>query len=720
MKTHAGRRALYGSLCLIACGLGGCGGTGAGDSAFDAQDCLTSHASTLNSPNGILQLVVQERKDAQGVSTIGYSVRYGQDTVVPFSDLGITRADADFHAGLQLSGCSPKKVVTDEYHMLRGGFSKIKSTAYEQTLTLTNPQGQTMELRARSYDSGVAFKYRFPQRDGATAQILKEWTSMSVPVPEDGGLQIAQLYVDNPAKVDPKAQSFFVPRGNQRAFPAIGTAATNAYGYGLPLLVRTAVAQRPYWVFLHESGLTADYPASHVEANPVGGVYRLAFPSENEALSQFGSATPHKRGLPWETPWRYIVVTPTLDKIAEQTLTTDLAVPSVLKDESWIVPGKASWNWASDHASTIDFEKVKGFIDLASRMGWPYSLVDSNWDKMKDAAGQRVDIKDVAAYAKQRNVGLFLWVNSGALEQSHNTNTSTPKGVLNDPAGRREWMRSLAAVGIKGLKVDMIQTNKQDMLSYLEAILQDAADAHLMVIFHNTTAPRGWERTWPHLIGTEAAVTGGDYYGGDYSLNDQLVEMNAILPFIRTSVGSLDYSPTMIASNFNLAKPNPRRTTLAHELALPVVMESGLVAFADNASNYATLIPPAQDYLRRVPATWDETRYLGGFPAQYAVLARRKGTQWYVAGINGEVKTMSVQPDTTQADYAPPTGAVRTVQLDFSALGCNSATATTLIADGEGQQTVEVTHPPLQSLQNQTIKPFGGFVLVIEGCAARP
>ena len=295
--------------------------------------------------------------------------------------------------------------------------------------------------------------------------------------------------------------------------------------------------------------------------------------------------------------------------------------PCAVKDTSWIKPGRASWSWLSDHDSPQDCTKLKTFVDLAAEMGWEYSLVDANWNIMKNGT-----IHDLIAYARSKGVGLLLWYNSGG---PHNSVTEQPRGTMDIRDVRRFEFERLKQWGIKGVKIDFFQSDKQNIMQLYLDILKDAADYQLMVYFHGCTLPRGWSRTYPNLM-TMEAVRGAECYSFDQAYPKQAPMHNVIQAFTRNVVGPMDYTPVMFADN-----TYPHITTYGHELALSVVFESGLLHFADAVKPYLDLPEGPKTFLKRVPAAWDETRFIAGEPGRFVILARRKGNDWYIGGING-------------------------------------------------------------------------------------
>jgi hypothetical protein len=224
-------------------------------------------------------------------------------------------------------------------------------------------------------------------------------------------------------------------------------------------------------------------------------------------------------------------------------------------------------------------------------------------------------------------VGILTWYNSGG---PHNDVTEAPRNKLDDSVRRKQEFEKLRELGVKGIKVDFFQSDKQFMMELYKQILEDAAEFQIMVNFHGCAIPRGWSRTYPNLM-TMESVRGGECYtfAGDYPA--KAPELNTILPYTRNVVGSMDYTP-VIFTNMKY----PHITTYGHEIALAVVFESGWLHFGDAVEGYRSLGVEEQNFLKEIPVTWDQVELLEGTPGKDAIIARRKGENWYVGGINGQ------------------------------------------------------------------------------------
>jgi hypothetical protein len=367
-----------------------------------------------------------------------------------------------------------------------------------------------------------------------------------------------------------------------------------------------------------------------------------------------------------------------LSTIFESTLVNDVAPASALGDTSWIKPGRASWSWWSDDDSPKNEAALSAFIDFGAAMGWEYSLIDANWNLMEPAALQRV-----LARGREQQIGMLLWYNSGG---PHNVVTEQPRDRMHRRDVRRKEFAMLREWGVKGVKVDFWQSDKQDRITQYLDLLRDAAEFKLMVDPHGCTLPRGWERTYPHLMSMEA-VQGAEQYKFNERYPSRAAWHNTVLAFTRNVVGSMDFTPvTFSDSKF------PHLTTFGHELALSVVFESGLQHYADSVKAYEALPKAALDVLRAVPAQWDESRLLAGEPGTLAVVARRRGNDWFVAGISGT--------DTPQ-----------TVTVDVSGLWPGGATLE-VVGDGGGPRALTSSTRTLAAGESLAVPllPRGGFV----------
>jgi alpha-glucosidase len=316
-------------------------------------------------------------------------------------------------------------------------------------------------------------------------------------------------------------------------------------------------------------------------------------------------------------------------------LGTDLAPPAMVKDISFVQPGKASWSWINSKDDNITFNEQKKYIDYAADMHWQYCLIDADWDTKIGYD----KIAELSAYARQKNVGLLLWYNSAG---DWNTVAYHPKDVLLTKEGREKEFSRLQALGIKGVKIDFFGGDGRSMIQYYIDILHDAAKYKLLVNFHGATLPRGWQRTYPHLM-TAEAIYGMEMVTFDQRAADKQANHCAMLPFTRNAFDPMDFTPMNLTG---LTSSNcTRKTTPAFELALSVLFLSGIQHYAQAPEGMVRVPNDVKAFLRNLPGNWDEVKFLDGYPGKYAVIARRSGNRWYIAGINGDKNEKKINLD---------------------------------------------------------------------------
>jgi hypothetical protein len=383
------------------------------------------------------------------------------------------------------------------------------------------------------------------------------------------------------------------------------------------------------WYLIHEADVNRNYCGSKLSNTTNKSKYKITFPDPGDG-NGIGETTP-TISLPWESPWRVIILG-RLSDIVESTLVNDVSLPSLVKNTDWIKPGLVSWNYWSSNHGTKDYKIVCEFADLAAGMDWPYTLLDWEWDAM----GNGGNLDDALKYIHSKGVKPLMWYNSGG---PHTGVTSTPRDRMLTHENRVEEFSKLKKLGVAGVKIDFFESEKQDMIKYYLDILDDAAQFGMMVYFHGCIVPRGWSRTYPHLMTLEA-VRGAEWYNNGPDLTTTAPEHNTIIPFTRTVVGPMDYTPVTFTNS-----QYPHITSYGHELALSVVFESGLQHMADRPGGYYQLPDAARTFLKEVPNSWDDTKFLEGYPGRSIILARRKGEMWYIGGISSEsrerIKTIS-------------------------------------------------------------------------------
>ena len=610
---------------------------------------------SVRSPDGRLELDVV--RDVAG--RLSYRVLYHGAEVVAPSRLGVVRLDTTFDEALDVVDEGAPDTVLDRYHLRHGKQLRHSVRAGARSVLVRNADGARLALDLRAYGDGVALRYRFPDSSDRTLTVLGELTTVS---PAGPGRVWAQP-TQEPGVFAPAYENPFVdgvPLGTDSSGP----------GWNLPALFETPQA----WLLVTEAGLDETFYGSRLGGRPQQGVYAFVPPQPAEA-DGLGDVAAASRG-PWTLPWRIVVVAGSAGQVAASALVTHLAAASRVANDSWVRPGRVSWSWWSENASPRDLGRLRDYVDLAAEFGWEYSLVDANWSVHSDE-----EMTELVGYARQRGVGIWLWYNSGG---PNNRVTEQPRDRMFDREVRRAELAKLAAWGVPGIKVDFFHSDKQEGIARYLGILEDAADHHIMVNFHGCTIPRGWSRTWPLLM-TMEGVRGAETYLFSEDFPAEAPLQNTILPFTRNAVGPMDYTPVTFGD-----VTHPHLTTGAHELALAVVFESGLLHLADAATSYRALHPDVAAELRLVPVAWDETRFLVSEPGRCVVVARRSGQTWWVAGVNG-----LNEPRRVEVALAELSGVDRTWKV---------------VSDGESRDAFAVrTHRPTYGVLLVNLAPRGGL-----------
>ena len=613
-------------------------------------------AQALNSPDGQLQVDVSVNAERQLV----YTVQRAGQPVLLASRLGLVLEQGDFADRLKLVATSPVKVHREQYTLAAGKKSRIDYRANEQRFTVANAAGHKLTVTLRASNDGLAFRYTV---DGAGRKTFKdELTSFAFAPEARAWLQPMAIAKTGYSRVNPSYEEHY------QMDIAVGTPSPIPAGWIFPALFRSGAN----WVALTEAGMDGRFHASRLQADSTGGIYRIGLPDPREVFT--GGGLLADVDGPLTTPWRVLAIGP-LKTVMESTLGTDLAAPAVAFDKHKLKPGHASWSWAllKDEATVFDVQKR--FIDYAANMHWNYTLVDAEWDRQIGDA----KMKELARYAKTKNIGLLAWYNSAG---DWNDAPQTPRSMLLTAADRAREFARMKALGVAGLKVDFFGGDGASMQAYYVDLLKESAASGLLMNFHGATLPRGWNRTYPHLM-TAEAVRGLEFTTFTQDDQDAVATHAAMLPFTRNLFDPMDFTPIVFGDI-----PNIKRTTRnGFELAESVLFLSGIQHFAETPEGMATVPAYVKGLLRELPRHWDEVRFLDGEPGKYVVLARRAGKQWFVAGLN--------------ADNQP-----RDVQLDLAWLGSKQGQ---LITDGAGER--EFAEAKLAApAAKLTLAPKGGFV----------
>jgi hypothetical protein len=623
----------------------------------------------------LAQLQSPDRSIALKVSVsasgdIQYSIQKAGVNIIEPSALGLMMQGHDFSHGMKLVSKLKPEYITESYQTKNAKKSSIIYQANQLVLSFVNEEQKKMDLIFRLSNDGAAFRYSFPWiKNNET--IVKEISAFSFNKNTRAWLQPMSEAKTGWEHCHPSYEEHYLQN------IAVGAPSPLKSGWVYPALFKT----NDTWVLITEAALDGTYCGTRLLNDSASAVYSIGFADPREVFTGRGYLPQNNK--PWLTPWRIITIG-SLKTIAESTLGTDLAPAAVLKDASFVKPGKASWSWINSKDDNITFDEQKKYIDFAADMHWQYCLIDAAWDTKigYDKIGE------LSAYAKQKNVGLLLWYNSAG---DWNTIKYTPKDVLLTKEGREKEFSRLQAMGIKGVKIDFFGGDGQSMIQYYVDILNDAAKYKLLVNFHGATLPRGWERTYPHLMTTEA-IYGMEMVTFDQNAADVQANHCAMLPFTRNAFDPMDFTPMNLTG---LTSSNCiRKTTPAFELALSVLFLSGIQHYAQSPEGMVKVPDAVKTFLKELPGNWDDVRFLEGYPGKYAVIARRSGNRWYIAGINGDKNE-------------------KTIDLNVTSFKKNKLT---LFTDGAGSELFSKTilNSAKQKKCEITLNANSGFVMVLE------
>ena len=487
-------------------------------------------------------------------------------------------------------------------------------------------QGKTIyDVIFRISNNDVAFKYKiYPQGETLSCVVKQEATGFAFPDGTTTFLCPQSKPMGGFACTSPSYETSYT------ADDAVGK---NGWGegYTFPCLFRNGDNG---WVLVSETGVNGGYCASRLLGHK-GGVYTIGFPQEGEANGN-GTVSPGI-ALPGETPWRTITVGKTLAPIVETTVPFDVVKP-LYQAKGEYTYGRGSWSWIIGMDGSTNYKEQLRYIDFSAAMGYQSVLVDALWDKQIG----RDKIEELAKYGKNKGVALYLWYNSNGY---WNDAPQTPRGIMDNAIARRKEMKWMQSIGIRGIKVDFFGGDKQMTMQLYEDILSDANEYGLLVIFHGCTLPRGWERMYPNFASSEAVLASENLHFSQGSCDNEA--FNATLhPFIRNTVGSMDFGGSALNKYYNAdnAPRGSRRVTSdVYALATAVLFQSPVQHFALAPNNLTDAPAWAIDFMKEVPTTWDEVRFIDGYPGKYVILARRHGDKWYIAGVNAQKETLKLK-----------------------------------------------------------------------------
>ena len=574
----------------------------------------------ITSPDGKLVVTVA---DMDGRPS--YSVSYDNVLFLKPSPLGIIANIGDFSSGMSLEKNVSTNKIDETYELASIKKSKVHYVANEAVFSFTQ-QGKTIyDVIFRISNNDVAFKYKmYPQGETLSCVVKQEVTGFAFPDGTTTFLCPQSKPMGGFARTSPSYET---------SYTADDVAGKNGWGegYTFPCLFRNGDNG---WVLVSETGVNGGYCASRLLGHKEG-VYTIGFPQEGEANGN-GTVSPGI-ALPGETPWRTITVGKTLAPIVETTVPFDVVKP-LYQAKGEYTYGRGSWSWIIGMDGSTNYKEQLRYIDFSAAMGYQSVLVDALWDKQIG----RDKIEELAKYGKNKGVALYLWYNSNGY---WNDAPQTPRSIMDNAIARRKEMKWMQSIGIRGIKVDFFGGDKQMTMQLYEDILSDANEYGLLVIFHGCTLPRGWERMYPNFASSEAVLASENLHFSQGSCDHEA--FNATLhPFIRNTVGSMDFGGSALNKYYNAdnAPRGSRRVTSdVYALATAVLFQSPVQHFALAPNNLTDAPSWAIDFMKEVPTTWDEVRFIDGYPGKYVILARRHGDKWYIAGVNAQKETLKLK-----------------------------------------------------------------------------
>lgn len=590
---------------------------------FALSGPLAAQSVSVNGPDGKLQLTVS-CPSANG--EVSYAVTYNGKQMLESSPLGMETNVGDFYRGLQLK--EHKVTALDTvYEQSRIKASHIHYRANELLCSFVNGEGKNVQITFRVSNNDVAFRYTLPREQGkGSVTVNSERTGFRFPSQTTTFLCPQSDAMIGWKRTKPSYEEEY------KADAPMNERSGYGHGYTFPCLFKVG---DDGWVLLSETGVDSRYCGSRL-SDWDNGVYRIAFPMPEENNGN-GTVSP-AFSLPGSTPWRTVTVGETLKPIVETTVPWDVVEPRYATTHDY-KPGRGTWSWILWQDGSINYDDQVRYVDLAAAMGYEYVLIDNWWDNNIG----RDRMEQFVKYARSKGVEVFLWYSSSGywndIEQS-------PVNRMDNSIARKQEMRWLQSLGVKGIKVDFFGGDKQETLRLYEEILSDADDHGLMVIFHGCTLPRGWERMYPNYVGSEAVLASENLVFSQHFCDNEA--FNATLhPFIRNAVGCMEFGGVFLNKCLNRSNDGGtiRRTTDIFQLATAVLFQNPIQNFALAPNNLTDAPQICLDFMKQVPTTWDETRFIDGYPGRYIVLARRHGNTWYIAAANATAEPLKLKLD---------------------------------------------------------------------------
>ena len=531
------------------------------------------------------------------------------------SPLGLESTIGDFSTGLTFLSES-KKQIEENYYLPNGKTSRIHYLANELTVSYLNKNKDTLQVLFRVSNNDIALAYRLASPKQTHCTIKRELTGFNFPAHTTTFITPQAPSGEGWMKTKPSYEEEYT---NEEP---IGTPSKYRLGYTFPALFHLG---NTGWVLLSETGVTSRYAGTRLSEGNQEGLYTIAFP-EKEENGGMGDNTVTSN-LPLITSWKTITVGETLKPIVETTSAYNGMKPVYTASQPY-KPGRSTWSWILWQDESCNYKDQQIFIDLAAEMGYEYILIDALWDKQ---IGYE-NMPSLIAYAQSKGVDVILWYNSNG---AWNDAPQGPKQRMDTAPARQKEMAWMKSLGVKGIKVDFFGGDKQTTIKLYEDILTDANQYGIFVVFHGTTLPRGWERMYPNHMGSEAALVSENLvFSQDFANKEAYT--STMLPFTRNAVSAMDFGPVFFNKRFSKQadKGTIRKTTDAFQLATYILYQSPVQHFGITPNNIQEQPEYVINFMKKIPTTWDETRFIDGYPGKYCVMARRFGSKWYIGATN--------------------------------------------------------------------------------------
>lgn len=506
---------------------------------------------------------------------------------------------------------------------------KVKSAEIQDKFNeLTINFNQPLALIVRAYNNGVA--YRFATRLGGKITVEDEQAEFNFAPKSAGYLPVEEsFYSHNERTYIHKDLGAYAPQ-TLSSLPALVSSA------GVKVLITETALEDYAGLWLNTTGrdsLTGTLPHYVTKLGMFPADDTTRSPDREKKILERANFIAKTQGTR-SFPWRILAIAKTDGDLITNQLPYQLADESKIADTSWIKPGKVAWDWYNannifgvDFKSGINTQTYKYYIDFASKYGLEYVILDEGWYPLGNllATAPDMNIEELVAYGKQKNVKLILWMSWKTLDEQFK------------PA-----MERFTKLGIAGIKVDFMQRDDQEMVNFYWKMAAETAKRHLLLSLHGAYKPAGLQRTYPNAI-TREGVKGLEW--NKWS-NESTPTHNTTLPFIRMVAGAMDYTPgAMINSHYSTVtnkntfaqrfESPMSQTTRVQQMAMFSVFESPIQMLADTPSNYMKEAECTQ-FIAAVPSVWDETRVLAASVGEYIVVARRSGKDWFIGAMNNE------------------------------------------------------------------------------------